>query len=130
MKQNPPSMEKWLNEAKAHESAAKCGMYLTHNGIVRQSAKKTVRDNLADLPPVRGMLVSYEAQKLADGIAQAYQMDGIYYIKVWINEGELAVGEDIMYLLIGGDIRSHVVDGLQFLLEYIKKECISERELF
>ena len=31
-------MDAWLKEAKAHESAEKIGMYLTHNGIVRKSA--------------------------------------------------------------------------------------------
>ena len=31
-KKEIPSMDLWLKEAKAHESAPKCGMYLTHNG--------------------------------------------------------------------------------------------------
>ena len=38
-----PSIDAWLKEAKAHESAPKIGMYLTHNGTVRASAKATVR---------------------------------------------------------------------------------------
>ena len=39
-KKTSPSMDSWLKEAKAHESAPKIGMYLTHNGIVRESAKQ------------------------------------------------------------------------------------------
>ena len=31
-----PSMDAWLAEAKADESAAQCGMYLVHNGVVRE----------------------------------------------------------------------------------------------
>ena len=38
-----PSVDQWLKEAKAHESAAKIGMYLTHNGTVRQTAKAKAR---------------------------------------------------------------------------------------
>ena len=38
-----PSIDLWLKEAKAHESAHLCGMYLTHNGTVRQTAKAKVR---------------------------------------------------------------------------------------
>ena len=38
-----PSMDAWMKEAKMHESAEKIGMYLTHNGIVRKSAKAKVR---------------------------------------------------------------------------------------
>jgi len=33
-----------------------------------------------------------------------------------------------MYVLIGGDIRPHVIDGLQFLVEKIKTECVAEIE--
>ena len=60
----------------------------------------------------------------------AYQMDGIYYIKVWLNEGELTVGDDIMYVLIGGDIRPHVVDALQALVGKIKNTCVTETERY
>ena len=31
-----------------------------------------------------------------------------------------------MYVLIGGDIRPHVIDALQFLVEKIKTECVTE----
>ena len=43
MKKESPSIDQWLKEAKAHESAPKIGMYLTHNGTVRQTAKAKVR---------------------------------------------------------------------------------------
>ena len=33
-----------------------------------------------------------------------------------------------MYVLIGGDIRPHVIDALQFLVEKIKSECVIEIE--
>jgi molybdopterin synthase catalytic subunit len=56
-------------------------------------------------------------------------MDGIYYIRVWLNEGELTMGDDIMYVLIGGDIRPRVVDALQYLVGRIKNECVVETEL-
>lgn len=32
-----PSVDAWLREAKADVSAADCGMYLTHNGVVRDA---------------------------------------------------------------------------------------------
>ena len=124
-----PSVDAWLKEAKAHESAPKCGMYLTHNGTVRQSAKAKVRYGAEDTQPVTGMLFSYDAAKVDAVIADAYKMEGIYYIKVWLNEGELAMGDDIMYVLIGGDIRPRVVDALNYLVGRIKNECVVETEL-
>ena len=124
-----PSMDAWLKEAKAHESAPKIGMYLTHNGTVRQTAKAKVRCGAEDTVDVTGMLFSYDAEKVAAVIADTYKMDGIYYIKVWLNEGELKMGDDIMYVLIGGDIRPRVVDALQYLVGRVKKECVVETEL-
>ena len=38
-----PSVDAWLREAKADVSAADCGMYLTHNGVVRATPKAEVR---------------------------------------------------------------------------------------
>ena len=124
-----PSIDAWLQEAKAHESAPLCGMYLTHNGTVRQTAKAKVRYGAEDTQAVTGMLFSYDPEKVNAVIADTYKMDGIYYIKVWLNEGQLQVGDDIMYVLIGGDIRPRVVDALNYLVGRVKNECVVETEL-
>ena len=129
MSKPTPSMDAWLREAKAHESAPKIGMYLTHNGTVRQTAKAKVRYGAQDAKEVTGMVFSYDRDKVDSVISDTYKMGGIYYIKVWLNEGQLKMGDDIMYVLIGGDIRPRVVDALQYLLGRIKNECVTETEL-
>ena len=129
MSKPSPSIDAWLKEAKAHESAPKIGMYLTHNGTVRQTAKAKVRFGAEDTKAVTGMLFSYDQQKVDAIIADTYKMEGIYYIKVWLNEGQLQMGDDIMYVLIGGDIRPRVIDGLNYLVGRIKNECVVETEL-
>ena len=129
MSKSTPSMDAWLKEAKAHESAPKTGMYLTHNGTVRQTAKAKVRYGAEDTKEVTGMIFSYDEEKVNAVIADAYELEGIYYIKVWLNEGQLAMGDDIMYVLIGGDIRPRVVEALHYLVGRIKNECVMETEL-
>ena len=128
-KKEIPSIDQWLKEAKAHESAPKIGMYLTHNGTVRQSAKAKVRYGAEDTQEVTGMIFSYDREKVEAAVADTYKMDGIYYIKTWLNEGTLSMGDDIMYVLIGGDIRPRVVDALQYLVGRLKNECVTEIEL-
>lgn len=123
-----PSMDAWLREAKAHPDADKVGMYLTHNGVVRATAKAKVRNGEEGTKPVTGMVFTYDREKVDAAVAQTYEMDGIYYVKAWLNEGELCVGDDIMYVLIGGDIRPHVVDALQSLVGTLKNECVTETE--
>ena len=123
-----PSMDSWLKEAKADRAASEVGMFLIHNGVVRQSPKAKVRQGIDDGSIVKGMLFSFESEKVDKFISQTRKMDGIFYIRVWLNEGNLKVGDDIMYILIGGDIRPHVIDALQFLVEKIKTECVIEIE--
>ena len=130
MKKTPPSIDQWLREAKTDPSAEKIGMYLTHNGTVRKSPKAEVREGKENAGSVRGMYFSYDAQKVEAAVQEAYKLEGIYYIRTWLNEGELSVGDDIMYILIGGDIRPRVVDALQFLVEKIKTECVVETERY
>ena len=129
MRKSVPSIDAWLKEAKAHESAPKIGMYLTHNGTVRQTAKAKVRYGAENTREVTGMVFSYDEEKVNAVIADAYRLEGIYYIKVWLNEGRLRMGDDIMYVLIGGDIRPRVVDALQYLVSRVKNECVVETEL-
>ena len=127
-KKKPPSIEEWLREAKADPAASKIGMFLAHNGVVRQTPKAKVRQGFDDGQSVKGMVFSYEAEKVEAAIAETYKLNGIFYVRAWLNEGQLEVGDDIMYVLIGGDIRPHVVDALQFLVEKIKTECVTEIE--
>jgi molybdopterin synthase catalytic subunit len=74
------------------------------------------------------MEFAYDAVKVDAAVAETYKMDGIFSVRVWLNEGLLQVGDDIMYVLIGGDIRPHVIDALQFLVQKIKTECVTEIE--
>ena len=131
MSKAAPSMDAWLKEAKEHESAPQVGMYLFHNGVVRRSPQGPGAGAGGAAPgPSPGMLFSYDREKLDAAIAAAREMEGIFYIRVWLNEGELSVGDDIMLVLIGGDIRPpHVVDALQYLVGRIKDQCVSEQEL-
>lgn len=124
-----PSMDAWLREAKASPDASKIGMYLSHNGVVRETARAAVREGDAGAAPVRGMALSYDKEKVDAAVRETYDLEGVYFVKVWLNEGELRVGDDIMYVLVGGDIRPHVVDALQFLVGKLKSTCVTETEL-
>jgi len=129
-KKSAPSMDAWLREAKRDESAPDCGMYLFHNGVVRETAKARVRAGAQDAKPVKGLTFGYDAEKVAAAVAEAKKLPGIFYVRVWLNEGELDVGDDIMLVLIGGDIRPHVVDALTSLVGTIKNECVTETERY
>jgi molybdenum cofactor synthesis domain-containing protein len=125
-----PSMDAWRREAKADRNAEKCGMFLVPHGGGRIDAKQKVRDGAKGTAPVAGMLFSYDETKLAAAVEAAKQMPGVFHVRVWLNAGRLSVGDDIMYVLVGGDTRPHVIDALQTLVGTIKNECVIETELF
>lgn len=132
MAQSMPSIDAWLAEAKADPSFRACGMYLIHNGIVRETPKAEVRgvetDGVQPGGKVGSMVFSYDRAKVDAAVDEARRLPGIGYVRVWLNEGELTVGDDIMLVLIGGDIRPRVIDALQQLVGTIKNGCVSEVE--
>jgi molybdopterin synthase catalytic subunit len=128
LKKQSPSIDEWLKEAKKETASLQEGMFLVHNGVVRQTLKLKVRQGIDDGTLVKGMEFTYDALKVEAAIDETYKMDGIFHVRVWLNEGHLQLGDDIMYVLIGGDIRPHVVDALQSLVGKIKNECVTEIE--
>jgi molybdopterin synthase catalytic subunit len=129
MPKQSPSIDQWLAEAKAAPSASRCGMYLAHNGTVRELPKKLVREGIDDGSKVTGMSFSYDHDAVEAAAQEALTWEGIEYVKYWLNEGTLSLGDDIMYIFIGGDIRPHVIDALQKLVGKIKTELVSEVEI-
>lgn len=124
-----PSMDQWLAEAKASPEAAQCGMFLTHNGVVRETAKAQVREG-ESMPAVESVEFSYDEAGVEAAIAEALGWDGVYYVRVWLNEGVLSVGDSIMYVLIGADIRPRCIDALQKLVGKIKTDLVVEKEIY
>lgn len=116
-----PSLDAWLAEVKRDPSAAGVGMYLCHNGVVRSYSR--------DGKPVASMQLSVDRERLTEILSTARLMEGVSVVRAWVNEGHLEVGDDIMYVLVGGDIRDHVFEALQALVRMIKTEVVTESEL-
>ena len=115
-----PDLTAWIAEVKARPEAAGIGMLLSHQGIVRGSSRSG--------EPVMGMELSVDRERLAAVLAEAATWPGIVAVRAWVNEGSLAVGDDIMKVLVAGDIREHVFDALQRLVGVIKREVVQEAE--
>ena len=130
MSKATPSLDQWLKEAKEDPSASQCGMYLAHNGVVRITPKAQVRQGQTDLNPVEAVEFSYDEAGVQTAIEEALTWPGVYYVRVWLNEGVLSVGDSIMYVLIGADIRPNCIDALQKLVGKIKTDLVVEKEIY
>ncbi|MBI5582507.1 MAG: molybdenum cofactor biosynthesis protein MoaE [Deltaproteobacteria bacterium] len=111
----------WLAAVRKEADPGELGMILIHNGIVRGTSKQGT--------PVSGMDLSYDEEKLRRLVDEQKAKDGIVDIKVWINQGRLQVGDDIMRVLVAGRFRTDVVPVFESLLSTIKGKIVREREL-
>ncbi len=119
-KKTPPSLDDWLREIRAGCPPASLGMILFHSGVVRATSKQGRR--------VTGMSLSYDEAELRRALRRFRRREGIAAIRAWINEGTLAVGDDIMRLCVAGRFRGDVLPAFQELLALIKNDIVREQE--
>jgi len=116
-----PDVSAWVDEVKALPEADGVGMLLVHQGIVRGTSRSG--------EPVTGMELRADRARLDEALAEAGTWAGVVAVRAWVNEGTLAVGDDIMKVLVAGDIRDNVFAALQRLVSVLKREVVTEREL-
>jgi molybdopterin synthase catalytic subunit len=116
-----PPFETWLQEIRSLPESAGIGMYLMHNGVVRGTAR--------DGTPVTRMDLTYDPERLGGIVEEIEARPGVIAVRVWVNQGRLEVGDDIMRVLVGGDIRENVFAALQEMVRLIKTECVRELEM-
>jgi molybdopterin synthase catalytic subunit len=112
-----------LEEIKKHPDYPKAGMILCHNGVVRA----TTREGEA----VTGLSIVVDHVRLAQIVEQQKLTPGIVEILVHIEEKKpLAVGDDVMFLLVAGDIRDTVIKTLTDTLNLIKSDATEKTQFF
>ena len=114
------SVDKWMEEILARAHKGNLGMVLVHRGVVRATSREG--------RPVRGMHLHYDPQKLEEVVEDLKSREGIEAIRVWINQGPLKVGDDIMVVLVAGRFRRDVLPVMEELLSRIKREVVKEEE--
>lgn len=130
MQKDEPSIDQWLAEAKASPEAQLCGMFLVHNGVVRATPKREVREGVEGLGRVAQIEFSFDEAGVEAAVAEALAWPGVHYVRVWLNEGLLEVGDSLMYVLVGADIRPRCIEALEKLVGKIKDELVVEREIY
>ena len=117
----PSMIDGWIGEVKQKANPEELGMILVHNGIVRGTSKSG--------KPVRGMRLSYNREKLDSVIPIFEQKPGVVAVRVWINTGDLRIGDDIMLLLVAGRFKTNVFPVFEELLSIIKSQVVTEEEV-
>ena len=104
------------------EFVKRVGMILCHNGIVRGTTRTGAQ-------PVAAVRVTPDQTRIEALRAEYEQAPGIYRVAVEAHGGELIPGDDLLYILVAGDIRENVKAVLAELLDRIKAEAVHKEEL-
>jgi molybdopterin synthase catalytic subunit len=116
-------LEAMIERVKQNPDFDKAGMLLCHNGVVRRTSRDGRR--------VKGLTVTVDPDKLAALITAQKKRAGIVDIQVTVASGRyLSVGEDVMLLVVAGDVRENVISVLKDTLDAIKSEVTHKTEYF
>ncbi|WP_246052128.1 molybdenum cofactor biosynthesis protein MoaE [Desulfobotulus mexicanus] len=117
------SLQDLILRVKNHPEFPGAGMLLCHNGVVRETSR--------DGRKVRGLRVSVNQPVLAAILEKTRRMPGIVDVQVHIfGDQDLKTGDDVMYIVVAGDIREHVISALTETLEAIKGQATNKTEFF
>jgi molybdopterin synthase catalytic subunit len=117
------NLQDLVERVKRHPDYPRVGMILCHNGVVRSTSR--------DGREVTGLRVSVDRSVLERILREHRLRDGIVDIQVEIAEDrDLAVGEDVMMLVVAGDIRENVISALADTLDAVKGEATSKIQHF
>lgn len=116
-------ISKLIQTIKQHPEYNTAGMILCHNGVVRRTSR--------DGREVTGLRVKVDHHRLEQVLSENKTRPGIVDILVDIAEDQdLAVGDDVMALVVAGDIREHVISVLSDTLNAIKTAVTSKTEYY
>jgi molybdopterin synthase catalytic subunit len=109
-----------IENIKSRPDFNKVGMILTHMGIVRGSSR--------DGKPVREIEVRADREALNRVLAEMKKQPGIIEVLAEVRDGRLKVGEEIMNVVVAGDIRENVFPVLMDTVNRIKAEVTKKQE--
>ncbi|MDY6952375.1 MAG: molybdenum cofactor biosynthesis protein MoaE [Thermodesulfobacteriota bacterium] len=111
-----------IDNIKAHPDFSKVGMMLCHVGVVRETSR--------DGRPVSGLDLTVDRAALEAILSEQRKRPGIVEVLVEIQEGSLKVGDEVMFIVVAGDYRDHVIPVLADTLNAIKKGVTHKTEHF
>lgn len=99
------------------------GMLLVHNGIVRGWSRK-------DRAEVTAIEVTPDLDKIEEIRKDIQAYEGIFRAVAHANTGLMQPGDDVLFLIVAGDIRENVKAALSDFLDRVKSEAVSKKEIF
>lgn len=98
------------------------GMMLIHNGVVRNWSRN-------DRSPVTELEVTPDYDKIEELRKEYLQSEGIFEILIEARNGRFKPGDDLLFIIVAGDLRENIKPVLASLLDRVKAEAMSKKEI-
>lgn len=115
-------LNKMIERVKKTADPSKVGMITSHLGVVRRSSR--------DGREVLSVEVAFDHDVLQAVVKDIKKMPGIAEVLVETREGRLNIGDEILAVVVAGDIRENVFPALVTAVNRIKKEASGKKEKF
>jgi molybdopterin synthase catalytic subunit len=115
-----PTLYDLVEKIKREMDPAKVGMILCHNGVVRGTSRAGEPAEYLDID-----LDEAAWQRVLDDSRRA---PGITAVEAYLFTGRRHVGQDVMFVVVAGDIRENVFPVLETTVNRLKKEAVKKRE--
>jgi molybdopterin synthase catalytic subunit len=113
-------LNKMIERVRKNTDPSKVGMIASHLGVVRRTSRNGRE--------VLSIEVGCDQEALQAIVRDTKKMPGIAEVLVETREGRLNVGEEIMAVVVAGDIRENVFPALASAVNRIKKEASRKKE--
>jgi molybdopterin synthase catalytic subunit len=120
---NSVSLDHLVQEIKTHPEISRAGMILCHNGIVRESDRSGAKR-------VRALKVVVDRTAIERVRSWGESQTGIVAVAIEAFEGELYVGDDLLFVVVAGDVRENVFAVTREIVEKLKSEAVQKTEFY
>lgn len=115
-----PDLYGLVEKVKRETDPAKVGMIVCHNGVVRGTSRAGESAEYLDIDVDRG---AWERV-----LMEMRRRPGIEAIEAHLFTGRRNVGDDVMLVVVAGDIRENVFPVLEDTVNRLKKDAVLKNE--
>ncbi len=98
------------------------GMILIHNGVVRSWSRE-------GQGAVQQVQVRPDQEMLARIQEESSRLPGIFKVIIEAREGTFEPGDDLLFIIVAGDLRENVKQALSQTLDAVKSKAIQKQEI-
>jgi molybdopterin synthase catalytic subunit len=109
-----------VEKVKRETDPTKVGMIVCHNGVVRGTSRNG--------SPTEHLDIDVNTQAFERILAEMRTQPGIAAVEAHLFTGRRHIGEDVLVVVVAGDIRENVFPVLERTVNCLKKEAVLKKE--